>query len=68
MIELVLVFCLAGDPQKCVEEHPVFEEPLTGRSCPMTAQPAAVRYVELHPGWRLARWRCERNKREERGL
>lgn len=66
MIELVLVYCMIGDPARCVEQRPMFEEPLTSMACMMTAQQTASYYVRDHPQWQLARWRCERDKPRER--
>jgi hypothetical protein len=62
MIELVLVYCLVSDPANCVEQRPVFEDPLTAMSCMMTAQRVAVDYVREHPQWQFNRWRCEVDK------
>ncbi len=62
MIELVLVFCLATDSSQCIEQRPIFEEPLSGMACMMNAQRMALQYVADHPGWQLSGWRCEKDK------
>jgi hypothetical protein len=62
MIELVLVYCLSADPDRCTEQRPIFEEPLSGMACMMNAQKVALNYVAEHPEWHLARWRCEIDK------
>ncbi|HLY55186.1 MAG TPA: hypothetical protein VKS60_06495 [Stellaceae bacterium] len=62
MIELVLVYCMVADPTRCMEQRPVFEDPLTPVSCMMTAQKVAVDYVNEHPQWQFSRWRCEIDK------
>jgi hypothetical protein len=59
MIELVLVYCLVADAKTCVEKRPVFEEELTQQVCLMDAERYAIAYVNEHPEWRLAGWRCE---------
>jgi hypothetical protein len=68
MIELVLVYCLTAQPDKCTEQRPVFEEPLTGMACMMNAQRVAIQYVEEHPDWKLAGWRCEVDKPASRDI
>jgi hypothetical protein len=62
MIEMVLVYCMIGDPAQCIEQRPVFEDPLTAMACMMSAQTVAVEYVRDHPNWTLSGWRCEMNK------
>jgi len=62
MIELVLVYCMVADPKQCIEQRPIFENPLTPMACMMTAQTAALDYVRDHPQWQFARWRCEIDK------
>jgi hypothetical protein len=59
MIELVLVYCLISDSHTCIEKRPAFEVEMTPQSCLMDAERYAIDYVEAHPEWRLAGWRCE---------
>jgi hypothetical protein len=66
VVELVLVYCLIGDPVKCVEQRPMFEQPLSAMACMVTAQQTASHYVDEHPQWRLATWRCERDQPKQR--
>ncbi|MDB5396825.1 MAG: hypothetical protein JWM91_4331 [Rhodospirillales bacterium] len=65
MIELVIVYCMVGDPKQCLEQRPVFEQPLTPMSCLMGAELTAADYVKEHPTWKLASWRCEKDKPHE---
>ncbi len=65
VIELVLVYCMVGDPKQCLEDRPLFEQPLTPMSCMMNAQLTAADYVKNHPTYQLASWRCEAGKRHE---
>ena len=62
MIEMVLVYCMISDAGQCLEQRPVFEDPLTPISCMMTAQQVATSYVKEHPNYQLSRWRCELDK------
>lgn len=61
MVQLVIVYCLIANAQTCVERRPTFERPLTQIACMMTAQEVGEQYVNTHPEWRLAGWRCEIN-------
>lgn len=62
MIEMVLVYCMITDAGKCLEQRPLFENPLTPIACMMSAQRVASDYVREHPDWHLAGWRCEMDK------
>jgi hypothetical protein len=61
VIQLVIVYCLVANASTCIEDRPVFEQPLTPMSCMMNAQFVGQQYVNAHPDWRMARWRCEVN-------
>ena len=65
MVELVLIYCVIGKPNQCIEQRPTFEQPLTAMSCMMSAQFTAADYVKVHPSWQLASWRCEKDKPHE---
>jgi len=57
MIELAFVTCLAASPTDCEDRSLIFQEG-TPHSCMMIAQPQLARWVEEHPKWRVARWKC----------
>jgi hypothetical protein len=59
MVTLVLLFCLGSDQAQCVERRPVYEEPLGMMTCMVRGQFAGAEFLETHPNWRLASWRCE---------
>ena len=65
MIELVLVYCLNAAPDRCLERREAMDEPANMISCSMRAQSYAQEYLELHPTYRLARYRCEMDKPRE---
>ena len=46
LVQLVLVYCLAAEPSRCVEQRPVPEQPGLGlMACMAGAQPAAARWL-----------------------
>jgi hypothetical protein len=53
---------MIADPSRCIEQRPVVEQVMTPMGCMMNAQHLAIEYVEGHPQWQLARWRCEKDK------
>ena len=70
LVQLVLVYCLAAEPSRCVEQRPVPEQPGLGlMACIAGAQPAAARWLADRPDCVLARVRCEMgSKATERGV
>jgi hypothetical protein len=61
MIELVLLVCLASDPNSCREEGLIYSaENLTPMQCIMQAPPQMAKWVGEHPGWKVAKWTCRR--------
>ena len=62
MIELVLVYCLANAPDRCVEQREPLGENGSVLECTMSAQQHAQEYLEMNPKYRLASWRCEIDK------
>jgi hypothetical protein len=64
LAQLILVYCLAADPSRCIEQRPIVEEPGLGLvGCVVGAQPEAARWLATHPGYVLARYRCELGSR-----
>ena len=59
MIELVLVYCLSSDPDRCLEPREVRQEVGSTMACTLQAQVTARDYVASHPQYRLKGWRCE---------
>jgi hypothetical protein len=64
MVTLVLLFCLGSENAQCIERQPVYEEPLGLIACMVGGQLAGAEFLQTHPGWRLARWRCEPGPRK----
>lgn len=65
MIELVLVYCLVADAQRCMERRESVGRELSAIECIVTAQQYGQQWVDGHPQWRLAGWRCERDRPRE---
>ena len=66
MIELILVFCLSDSPDRCMERREPFAEYASPLQCTMNAQHQARQYLDSHPNYTLAGWRCEIDKPQER--
>jgi hypothetical protein len=59
MIELVLIACLIGEPERC-ERIIVPLEPEVGLAqCLHTSQIRLVEWVQQHPEWQVRRWTCQ---------
>ena len=57
MIELAFVTCLAASPTDCENRSLLFQEG-TPMSCMATAQPHLAQWVNEHPNWTIAQWKC----------
>lgn len=56
MVDLVLTVCLWIAPMECRKERMGWEGSMT--ACAVEGQLAAAEWLQTHPKWRLARWRC----------
>lgn len=59
MIELVLMFCLASEPDRCLDPRDLREEVGNPIACMVRAQTLAQEYLQTHRSLRLEGWRCE---------
>jgi len=66
MIELVLVYCLSVEPDRCMERREVREAVGSPIECTLKAQTVAQEWVVAHPRYRLSGWRCEVDRPAER--
>ena len=58
LVQLVLVYCLAAEPSRCVEQRPVPEQPGLGLlACVAGAQPEAARWLAVASPHRVVRGR-----------
>jgi hypothetical protein len=67
LVQLVLIYCLTTNPAACIEKRPLIEDFGGFSACMVAAQPIAAEFVNEHPAYRLARWRCEIGKPAEKG-
>ncbi|MBC7801206.1 MAG: hypothetical protein H7Z10_11335 [Gemmatimonadaceae bacterium] len=65
MIELVLVYCLAIEPDRCMERREMREEVASPIECTLKAQTTGQKFVVSNPRYRLSGWRCEVDKPRE---
>ena len=65
MIELVLVYCLSSEPDRCTERREMLDNVSNPIECIMRAQNMAQAYLATHPAHQLRGWRCERDKPRE---
>lgn len=63
-MELVLVYCLSTEPDRCTERRENLEE-ASSLECMMRAQNLAQAYLAVHPAHQLRGWRCEKDKPQE---
>ncbi|MCW2241293.1 hypothetical protein [Azospirillum canadense] len=60
MFELVLVVCLAAQPDQCtIERPPSIERFATAMDCTHGGYFHVVRWLMEHPNWNVRRWQCE---------
>lgn len=65
MIELVLTVCVAAHPDRCRDEHMLFDRDYTPRQCMMSAPPFVAQWGGQHPEWFVQRWKCQYPKAEK---
>lgn len=65
MIELVLVYCLSSEPDRCQEKREVRQEVGGAIECMLKSQTDAEHWIATHPRYRLQGWRCEVDKPRE---
>lgn len=58
MIELVFIACLASSENDCQQQSLLYTD-MSPTACMMAAQPELAKWVEAHPKFRIAKWRCE---------
>ena len=71
MVQLILIFCLAGDPHTCKEIRPLTEDIDSPMACMTMGQIVAINEMRQRlslQGYVLAKWRCEFGRRPERVL
>lgn len=57
MIELAFMTCLLMEPSECQDRQMFFYD-VSVMACVLGAQPVLAKWVQQHPGWHVARWKC----------
>jgi hypothetical protein len=59
MIELVFSACLIADPMTCKDVHLTYQaQQVTLMECALYGQAEMAQWTNLHPQWRVGRFRC----------
>jgi hypothetical protein len=58
MIAIVISACLISDPGVCKDYRIPLASGIDVTRCMTDAPPHFATWVDAHPGWRIARWRC----------
>jgi hypothetical protein len=58
MVQIIFVFCLLASPTQCQEQKLPGVALSTMNECMTNGQSLAITWLEDHPKWALARWRC----------
>lgn len=67
ILEAILVFCLKTNPTQCMEKtYPMNLDNtnITPYTCMVNAQMTAAEFLQDYPDWRLTKWGCNRNHKE----
>jgi hypothetical protein len=59
VIELIISVCAVVQADQCREEHLRFMSNMSVRQCDIGAPPHIALWINEHPQWFVARWRCE---------
>jgi hypothetical protein len=68
MVQLVLIYCMIANSAVCKEARPMMDGSLSLMGCMTAAQQTAATWVDEHPQWRLASWKCQVGVPEEARL
>jgi hypothetical protein len=63
MMELFVVVCLLGAPDRCEERSIGLYPEMTAMTCMMQGQPHIAAWWATHPDLRVTRWTCRDNAR-----
>lgn len=58
MLAIILLACLAREPNICREYKIQPQEQMDSAHCAMNAAPYFVPWSQEHPGWQIKRWHC----------
>ncbi len=58
MVDLIVTLCLLANPGACTDKHMLFESSGSLEACERQAQPYLATWIQQHPYFRVARYRC----------
>ncbi|MFN3867707.1 MAG: hypothetical protein ACK4MF_01420 [Hyphomicrobiaceae bacterium] len=59
MIEIVMSVCIIAEPTRCEDVRLSYmADAITPHQCMMYGQAEIAKWMEGHPKWRVAKWRC----------
>lgn len=58
MVELLILACLAADPERCDRFKVPFYAPATTFECMLQGQIHMKTWAQDHPAWLVKGWRC----------
>ena len=58
MLELILIVCLSGEPERCETIYLRQDQPASMMQCLFNGAKQAAQWAEEHPGYRVKRWSC----------
>ena len=67
MVELMIVACLATEPETCRSETQILPQ-MTLHECSLGSQIIAAAWVGRNPGWRVRMLRCTIRDRSEAAI
>lgn len=58
MVELIIIACLLGEPERCESFHVPFINEMNIMQCVWQSTVHAANWAEAHPGWVIRKMRC----------
>lgn len=58
MVELLILACLAANPERCDRFRMPFYAEITAFECMLQGQIYMKKWADEHPAWEVKGWRC----------
>jgi hypothetical protein len=66
MLRLIFTVCMIDLPDTCEQRELLVHDDIPVMACVLGAMPELATWRGTHPNWRVARWRCEDDRRTAR--